>query len=481
MKHLKKFLMFLLALAMVIPLAACGGGGKKVDVQKLYTPKFTGLEGHGDVSMELNEKYLHSFFPKIKDWDDDDAFDKLSEKDQKKYMDMAEYLFKIDYKIKPKKSKRGSLKNGDTVTISFSDDESMRKKTGMSINKESYDVKVKDLDKGEEVELFDYLDYEIRGDIDGEGWIYTTTKDNDFDFYFSFTVEGENEDLHNGDKVTIKLDTSDSMARDGYVPKTLEKEIEVEGLKVLQELKAEDLMDMLVVKYTGASPLLEISLELDADSDIKDNIGISIENKNGNWKYAIGDECEIHFYGYYSLKEAGYSFPDDLTVDWTVPEDAPKYITALDQFPKAGRDEIVSEIKDTFKALEAEKTGGSVSWNDEYYYDCTVKFVDLEKVYFLTYKPSKIDNLWTHELNKLIFVGKYEIDPKDEEKQKFNAFMAVTLNPFYLDDKGTLVYDLSNIQKDYNFKPIETIKNDYVSTNVDNYTSEEASGKDFMK
>ena len=210
----------------------------------------------------------------------------------------------------------------------------------------------------------------------------------------------ENEDLSNGDKVTIKLKLGDDWLKENRLKLTSDKiEIKVEDL---DDTEAVDLFDGIEIEVEGISPYLYIT-EIDTselDKTIRNNTDFGIFDEDGNEidyyldYFKNGDKLTIKAdYKESTLQSKGYVVAKD-TKQYKI-EDQPYYITSKAEF---------TDIQDDLLSILEEKVSSEVSsinpGND------VVLEPTLEELYLFVPEEFNDDIEWYYTVNCICAIYK---------------------------------------------------------------------------
>ncbi len=186
------------------------------------------------------------------------------------------------------------MSNGESVGYSWSYDEKLTDYVKCRIKCKDGRLKVKDLKRVRGFDPFDDILVEFSG-LSSEGtadFQYSGSELSRFDF--SFDKEAG---LKNGDRVTLKLDLSDSALRNmaktqGKAPKQLTKKYTVSGLR---ELEKWDPFDYITLSFSGLEPHGEVRIELKEElPEFWDKLQATLEcYQSGH--LSNGDEFTVYF------------------------------------------------------------------------------------------------------------------------------------------------------------------------------------------
>ena len=460
---------------------------QKIDAKELFRFKYEGLNGHGTVVGELNaypydiyddydkilalSKDMKSLTNPIDD-DDEEYFAEILEgekvspylsydpaelkkvwtkaKNPQEMVSMRKALLqknsKKNYilKVKIDEKKNKDLKNGDKVKVTVDYDEKALKDAKIKLTNTEFEVEVKNLEDGTELDPFDekYIKVEFTG-IDGEGRmnVNDTAEADDLGIYYKYDRYSG---LKNGEKVKITCELYSSWTEksgdaivyevDGkyYVIKNeaaLTKEFEVTGLTELQEV---DVFENIAFKYERGTPFLKVDgVDNDKmDKLIVDNVRFYIEDANS---LKSGDKFKVKAYSY-SLKEEGYKLKGEdengyAVKEFTVDDTMPAYVTADNGSAAYGSADFKDLIADKESEIKTKLQGTTSGWlwdSENVEYEGKVEKIDsltLKDVYVAFTDKNNYSNVSDY-VNRVY--GVYDVKVKtDDEEKKSASFIAL--------------------------------------------------------
>lgn len=345
-------------LTFLLLLTACSSKNK-VDVEKLIIVNQHGAEGHGYISLEPNKEYYEDLLVQIVNpKEGQDIYDKLNNTMDEQILNDYSFLANIEWLIL---NNENNLKNGDKVEIQFRVPEEYAEKSNLTLSKQSFYYKVKNLEKVNEFDPFEKLVLNFEGP-EGYGKIvaeYPTYPD--IPKGSSYEIDKQ-DNLSNGEIIKVKFnyDQEESIML-GFIAQSTEKEYTVSGLNPLQELKASELLENAKLKYEGASPFLTVSIdrmhsyphsgeiyylihkEVAANSEVEPDFSVPLAK--------IGDKIVISIKSNKSLAENGYKLDDEnATKTITIDENmVPVYAQNFDKISKGDaltlRNNIIDKLK----------------------------------------------------------------------------------------------------------------------------------------
>lgn len=453
-----------------------------IDAKDLFKIEFKGIDGCGYVEAELNcydtEYYtMSNAADALSDYDLGDlgdlsdltdytdsadksskvskyfaldkktltkAFDKAEDFAEAKKMRNA--LLKTDkdgnYKIKIKfeKNANKNLKNGDKVKCTVKYNEDSLKDKNVKLKNTEFEVTVKGLKDGEQIDFFKGVNVEFSG-FDGSGSA-NVTFDSTYPFiYYDYDYKS---DLKNGDKYTVTADIDVYGAEESgdmtwfeyddkyYTYKTADvkdgevtKDFTVEGLEKAQEV---DPFEGIEFECTGGVPFVKpYSVKSESIPEVlKDDVYYSVSCDD---YIGIGGKFKVTCSAYSSLADKGVTLTGDTEEDgWgdtvyvkeiTVDETFPAYVTAengkaaMDSYQSLIDDKIEDlrkDIKDHYAPYPADFDGKVTSIESVDYVDTYVSFTN-----------KKNYDSWenTNELFNL-----YKITVKTDKEKKAVTFYA---------------------------------------------------------
>lgn len=460
---------------------------QKIDAKDLFRFEFEGLNGHGTVVGELNAyPYdIYDGYDKILalskdmksltnplDADDEEYFAEILEgekvspylsydpaelkkvwtkaKNPQEMVSMRKALLqknsKKNYilKVKIDEKKNKDLKNGDKVKVTVDYDAEALKKAKIKLTNTEFEVEVKNLEDGTELDPFDekYIKVEFTG-IDGEGRM-NVTKTSDAIDGFMYDYDYRN-DLKNGDKVKITCKTIYDTEKSGddmcidvdgkyYIIKggesAMTKEIEVKGLTELQEV---DVFENIAFKFERGTPFLKVDgVDNDKmDKLIVDNVRFYIEDANS---LKSGDTFKVKAYSY-SLKEEGYKIKGEVDADgyvvkeFTVDDKMPAFVTSDNGSAAYGSADLKDLLADKESEIKEKLQGTSAGWlwdSENVKYEGDVEKVDslkLKDVYVAFTDKNNYSNVDDY-VNRVY--GVYDVKVKTDDEEKSSAsFIAI--------------------------------------------------------
>lgn len=245
---------------------------KVIDLNDYMECNISGYDGYGTAYADLNEeKFVRDVYSIA----------------QKKENDLSEeYLFK-GVRISADATPDEKLSNGDTVKVTYKFNEDDFKKYGIKLKGKTQTVRVKDLEKIKEVDIFENLDLQFYGTAPGVSTDeYTIIESGDASFTCTVTPYT---DLNVGDEITVECTSTDPVAgikpekmkTTVKVPDTVEHYV-VDPAELTEDNKAEltDIVQKILdKKYPYDEKLDWVGFKSDAEKDASDYIYI--------------DECDI--------------------------------------------------------------------------------------------------------------------------------------------------------------------------------------------
>lgn len=462
---------------------------QKIDAKDLFKVEFEGINTCGEATAELNcyEEYYYStldaadklkdtlgddYADLIDDFDYEDELDDMDE-DVSPYFSLKEETFldawskaddkseansmrkalmktdkKGEYKLKCKIENNKNLKNGDKVKCVVTYDEEYLKENNIKLKNTEFEVEVKGLDDGQEIDFFDGVEVTFTG-IDGKGYASVDTYNAMSMFSYDYDTSSN---LSNGDKFTITARCYYDMTKAGdkywfkyddeyYITSEKEqtKEYEVSGLTEVQEI---DPFEGLAFETQRGTPFLKITdVNTDGcDSKIKSYVRFEIVNGDS---LDQGDKFTVKAIDRYGdLEDEGYKLsgtPDAdgyVSKEFTVDASYAAYVTAANgaEAMNSFQSSIDDKIQDLRKSIKGTSYLSGVDLEGK------VESIDsFEKVdtYVAFNNKTNYDSFgWSEHVNRIINVYKVEVTVDSEKKEK-DKFYAV----IYTDD---VIYDGEN-------------------------------------
>ena len=462
-------LVVLIGIIVAISLIVSSLGYTKIDGKELCRVTFSGMDGEGKAKAGFafdpvtsyyadrmgdyleNDSDLYKYLSTLTE-DDLDEYETNLEEDPERYekyekLDYSKYLT-YDKKALTKAFKKADsksdaedmrdailddvsfdlsddskLSNGDKITVTLDIDEDDLKEYKIKITNTEFEVTVKDLIEGEDLDVFEGVKLTCTG-YEGDSNISVDASgapefvQNNFSFY----VQSDSYSCSNGDKVTVSANfryyvdyddknggAYDEKKEHFYLFETENtKELEVSGLTELQEV---DVFDYVDVTYEGIAPSISVRTTLREDTPdyIRNTVSVYPEYDSSN--IVDGGKFKVTA-SEWGLKDYGYklaSTEKEYTFDFS---QMPTYITA----DKVKKDTYATPM-DAQAKLTAEGYIGSNPWN----FDDFGTIDSIDKVaYKTTYvKINKDQNDWWYEKNVVTRV--YEVTCKRTKDDKQSA------------------------------------------------------------
>lgn len=261
-----------------------------------------------------------------------------------------------------------NLSNGDTIEVKVKIKEEKLKDRNIKVEGTSFTYTVSGLVEPEVLEPWNGVNVTFEGNNGyGEAVINTDGVDEEVFNFFSYRFATNDNDLSNGDVVTVELRVYMSLDNGyftyndkyyTYDDKVLTKDFTVSGLK---ELSVIDPFEGVTFDYSEKAPTLTAKLNTDACPQyIKDCIEFDWDY-NALRNLNIGDEftitATVSYWAEDEFASLGYKLAtEEVTKTFVVPDNVPKYIQDVNQikkvdtetFMKPVYDEINGEIGDDY-------------------------------------------------------------------------------------------------------------------------------------
>lgn len=357
-------------------------------------------------------------------------------------------------------SEDSGLSNGDKLTVTLDIDKDDLKDNKIKITNTEFEITVKDLIEGEELDVFEGVKlscsgYEGDSDISIDVSGAPAFVQNNFGFY----IESDSYSCSNGDKLTVSAnfryyvdyDDENGGAYDEnkehfYLFETENtKELEVSGLTELQEV---EVFDYVEISYEGTLPDISVRVDWkdDAPDYLRDSVNIYADydrdniTDGGTFKLTASE---------WKLKDYGYklaSAEKEYTFDFS---QVPAYITA-DKVKK----DTYSAPMDAEAKTKAESYIGKSSWD----FDDLGTIDSVDKVaYKTTYvKINKDQSDWWYAKNVVTRVYEVTCKHTKDDKQAAGKFyvaayvtnVTVTGDVFADIDASSISYKVSDKLED---------------------------------
>lgn len=293
----KKFIAAIVALVVVI-----GGiffGYKKIHKEKVDITKYIkieceGYDGRGTASYKLDDEKFAKDILKAMGKSEKDM-DKLLEKDEKKYDDLAKCISEMKIKFDDDKK----LSNGDEIKLTIEYDNDLISKYGIKFTGSEMKYKVKDLKKVKEIDPFADVTVEFTGTSPK---CYASVKNNSSEEalqYVYYKIDN-NSNLKEGDEITVSIDSYSEEAyveRYGVVFKSTEKKFKVEN----------------VDKYIMSTDEIDEAFLGDMQKQVEDVINAYLAGETSGIKAMD----KINYEGYYLLtnkNDESYDYPNKIYI-----------------------------------------------------------------------------------------------------------------------------------------------------------------------
>lgn len=289
------------------------------------------------------------------------------------------------------------------------------------------------------------------------------------------------EDLSNGDKVTLKLKIDENMLKKvGYKATSSSKEFEVSGLSDVEEL---DLDDYISVDYEGASPYAKANVSVDLPAT---GTPVTFEYEN-NKEVANGDIIKVTAtYDKDVLAANGYKLKSDSTEIKV--SGVSTYMSSIDEVTdenlQAIDKDIQADIEDQFSDgkkicwLMSAATGDNNTWDAGFSNPTvTYKNVSISDIYLLNSKKY-IYPVFSDTNAQLYIVYKVDVDYSIEEYYGPDQSGSTTIYVPYViyspivDQKNEYSYEQGDIiySEDYATVERDSILTKLKENNAEEYT-----------
>lgn len=477
----KKSIMMSVLLLILVALSACGG--KKIEVNKMFTPKFSGVDGYGTISFDTNQVYQQQIMLQVLKLKANELTEqKITEKILKnpelgvKSLSLKEFMESISLELE-KKEINGNLKNGDKVKAILKYNAEKAKELGLRVDKKSETFTVKGLTKPTKLDVLKDTDVEFSGGNE-LGKAKINTKDN-LPVKISYSLSKSN-NLKNGDVVTLSADIDkDKLARQGYIVEETNKEYVVSGLKDLKEIDIATLAKGYDVTVKGILPNEYIEVKNILENDFKSLITYKSIGKvdPNNFTVKIAAEANEE-----KLTKAGYKLPkENLTFEHKVDSNQISYyVKDVSQLTAEDKELILDKLEE---AANNYANKGSQDLDSRYY----LEKADIEylKEVSFAYEKNKGENNKNPEAgyNKIIAIfkitgyGRRGITGEIKLLQD-DLYIAAGLKNVLKGSDGKIDIDESNIFTS-RCRTYELVKDDMKKDNKDLFSVKTYKGDEF--
>ena len=234
-----------------------------------------------------------------------------------------------------------------------------------------------------------------------------------------------NENLSNGDKITVTITYDNELAAENDIKFTGEKYVYV--VSGLEKLEAVNPFEGLTVEFTGASPQLKAELSYNGPQDFLQEYQFSIDKMEN---LEIGDTVTVTCNC--SKEDAAYhgASLSETTKEYTVGE-ADAYVGTVRQLEEKGTDGMQKDAKDVIESYFARNT-------DQIGY----KNLKYQGIYVLNQKQP---NGWD-SYNSIYMIYSATVTSKEDEKQfqTTKVYLPVQFINVILSKEGELTWDVPN-------------------------------------
>lgn len=390
-----------------------------------------------------------------------DKFDSVSDikKAQEKLMEYIE--------VQVDEESLKNLSNGDVIEVKLKVKEEKLEKKNIKLTSKSFKVTVEGLVEPEVLEPWNGVNVTFEGNNGyGEAVINTDGVDEEVFNFFSYRFATNDNDLSNGDVVTVELRVYMSLDNGyfthndkyyTYDDKVLTKDFTVSGLK---ELSVIDPFEGVTFDYTEKAPTLTAKLNTDACPQyIKDCIEFDWDY-NALRNLNIGDEftitATVSYWAEDEFADLGYKLAtEEVTKTFVVPDNVPKHIQDVNQIKKVDTETFMKPVYDEIKGEIGDDYIGALRLDGKI---AKIDAITLTDAYLVA--PVEIAS----KSNTYYQTGsiKMTLDVDGANKSKTIYFVAM-FDSAYIDANGELFHDDFWIL--YNCaNSMEEIKAQYINT-----------------
>ena len=326
----------------------------------------------------------------------------------------------------------GKLKNGDTFTVVYKETfegRMLADKVVATPTEKTYTVS--GLEAYKSINPFDYYNLEFKG-YDGKGTARLSAnydKEAPSSFWLCDATVTPNEDLKNGDKVTLKFEVgSIDLSRYGITLSTTTKEVTVEGLEDMEEI--DPFTDDIIV-FMGKSPMVQVEINKDKlPEGTKSYFTYYVNGENRYNKMTFEDGEEVTFTVEVSeyLEKKGYTVKETEKKIKAKGEGA--YITEPDDVKEMLEDPketVIPAVKALEGAYQSQWMGTMKEFED----------LKLVKVLYFTLKEDERTQLGNYNrpcFNRVLFV--YEVEGTFDRNSDVNHYVGFTYTDFEVNKEG---------------------------------------------
>ena len=244
------FTMVVIATAMVV--SGCGQTAIDIQEARLLKVELEGFDGNGTAVVSVNESKLKTL--------------KKEYRDKKNYDDIKDVLESISFEMENSKI-NGTLSNGDKFNVVAKYDKELAEEVGVVLKNTTIECSIGDkLPEGTVIDAFKGVKLEYSGD-NGDAIAYVNYENCDkivSEQSIYFEIEGDNDNLKNGDKITVRASSFGDLEENGYFLKEETKVFTVEGLAGAREtLEGVVFSDVAADMYDRLEDYLEEDFNID--------------------------------------------------------------------------------------------------------------------------------------------------------------------------------------------------------------------------
>lgn len=304
MKITKKVILMVLSVMTMLGLCACGK--TKVDLKEYVSVEVSGMDGYGRVEVTVDYTELGLALgvdEKIGEWKDADNIS-----------DVAEALIGGDaiYKLKCSADKSEGLKNGDEITITAKNYESVEEKLDASFSNTEFTYTVSGLEPIQEIDPFEGVTISYGGGLDSfGGYSIRVESPEQYDGLIAYEAE-KPETMKVGGTVTVTCQyDEETLANKGYAVRSdapTSKDFTIEGIdayidsfasisdETLEEMKKK-CVSLIKSTYFGVNGSYN---DIQSKLEERKNIDYNWEEPNGKLKSQVKYEG-----GYFKMENRG--------------------------------------------------------------------------------------------------------------------------------------------------------------------------------
>lgn len=392
-------------LTAILALLLTGCGAEKFDPEDYCDVTVTGANGYAKADVSCSMYFMADVVKSLGE--------KATTREQAEALEAAGY---VSFEIISDKTE--NLSNGDVIEIQVNYARESAKDNGyFTFSKEKFKYRVRDLEDAIPLDPFDGLKIEYKG-MSPKATVTLDNSDCNSDIKSNVSFSCDAETVANGDVITVKAEEyyEGTLLKKGYTLALTSKEYTVSGV---EEGKALDPFEGLVLEYKGVSPKVKVSFDTKGcDEFVRNNVTFSTTEST----YANGEVCKVQIsYSESKAEDNGIIFTEE-EKSYNI-TGAPEYAAGIDAvdfktIEEDGKAYVESQLSSSYSIY----VGNSISGSNllDFRSDDTYEVTDISfkpvKIYFASAKDSK-----SSTLNYCDVIWEIKITGEKTEKSRWNS------------------------------------------------------------